>query len=133
MINRASELTVYPACWTQSVAARDQQSQPVSPLSAEAKKFCAFGALGITVRACRGDYLAAPPRIEGVVGPLDLRILAHVLFAVAKHSLGSPEPSRADCITIRISSAPPAAALRAEAGVTFGGELSQIQPKERAI
>ena len=45
LINRACEFIRHPACWTQSVAARAQLSRPISPLSTEAKKFCAFGAL----------------------------------------------------------------------------------------
>jgi hypothetical protein len=42
---RAMDLIRDPSCWTQSVAARDQRSRPVSPCSADACAFCGFGAL----------------------------------------------------------------------------------------
>ncbi len=45
LVNRACEIIRDPACWTQSVAARDQLGRAVSPQSTEARKFCAFGAL----------------------------------------------------------------------------------------
>jgi len=45
LVRRAREIISDPACWTQSTAARDQQSRSVRPLSAEAKSFCGFGAL----------------------------------------------------------------------------------------
>ena len=45
LINRAREIIQDPACWTQSVAARDQSQRAVNPRSNDAKKFCALGAL----------------------------------------------------------------------------------------
>jgi hypothetical protein len=45
LVRRACEIIRDPACWTQSTAARDQLSRAVSPQSAEATKFCGFGAL----------------------------------------------------------------------------------------
>ena len=34
-----------PACWTQCVAARNQENRGVSPRSTEAQNFCGYGAL----------------------------------------------------------------------------------------
>jgi hypothetical protein len=53
--------------------------------------------LGITVRAAGRDLRASPPRIEGVVGPLDCRLLAHnsVLTIYAENGL-SPTGSYSD-------------------------------------
>jgi hypothetical protein len=45
LINRAREIIQDPACWTQSVAARDQSQRAINPRSNDAKKFCALGAL----------------------------------------------------------------------------------------
>jgi len=45
LTTRAREIISDPACWTQSAAARDALSRPVSPASAEATTFCGYGAL----------------------------------------------------------------------------------------
>lgn len=45
LVRRAREIIQDPACWTQTVAARDQLQRAISPRSDEARKFCAVGAL----------------------------------------------------------------------------------------
>ena len=45
LTTRARAIISDPSCWTQSAAARDALSRPVSPASAEAMTFCGYGAL----------------------------------------------------------------------------------------
>jgi hypothetical protein len=45
LVRRAREIIGDPTRWTQSTAARDEQSRAVNPRSPEATQFCGFGAL----------------------------------------------------------------------------------------
>ena len=45
LARRAREIISDPACWTQCVAARNQENRGVSPRSTEAQNFCGYGAL----------------------------------------------------------------------------------------
>lgn len=45
LIRRARKIIQDPACWTRTIAARDDLQRAVSPRSDRARSFCVFGAL----------------------------------------------------------------------------------------
>lgn len=71
---RALEIIRDPTCWTQWTAARDEQARSVSPRSAEARKFCGFGALARAAQECSlSEWL-----LSDIFGPAVLTALIRV-------------------------------------------------------